>query len=130
MNSDKLDWFYNLPTKKGSYWLVAPRAFEGEFFIKITFTTIKENNCYLVEPRGKDWLLGLLFFFRCFTETFETGEFGNSGGEDPLPFYICFPTDIKYFVFRDAAKGMDLNIKYIPVISLFDSKFLKAYYFL
>lgn len=130
MNSDKLDWFYNLPVKKGSYWLVAPRAFEGEFMIKITFRIIQGNHCFLVEPSGKDWLLGLLFFFRCFTETFETGELGNAGGSDPSPFYVSFPTSLRYFMFKDAVKAMELNIKYLPVISLIDSKFLKAYYFL
>ena len=129
MNSDKLDWFYNLPTKKGSYWLVAPRAFEGDFVVKVTFTHVMGQHCFLVEPSGKDWLLGLIFFFKCFTEVFETGELGNSGGEDPSPFFVSFPNGSWYSIFKEAIQVANLNLNYTPIIRILNLGWLRFYYF-
>lgn len=127
-NPDKLDWYYNLPESNGSFFLIPPTNSEGSFIVRIKPSVIGYRKCYVVEARKEQWLLGLIFFFKCFTETFENGELGNSGGDNPLPFYISFQSGVQHAIFKDVLVTDFIKVRYIPVITLIDGNKINVFY--
>lgn len=117
-NPDKLEWFYNLPKDEESIYLKNPSLFKGDFLIKVKLTVIGNESYYLVEHQGKDWLLGLIFFFKCFTEIFENKDYGNPGSENPFPFVIAFNSGLEYKCFKDVLEKHNLKIRYIPAVAI------------